>query len=96
MFMRNNRAKNGVPQPETVGAAATALQRKARKLSPNLALEGNPEDWRFSVDLSTCEKINDGHYDAGISDEPFRTEYESKIPFVGYPNTLAQKSFRDQ
>ncbi len=85
MFMRNNRAKNGVPQPESVASALTPLQRKSRKLSPNTPLDGSPEDWRFNPDMSSVEKINDAHYDAGVSDEPYITDYERHIPYVGVP-----------
>ena len=85
MFMRRNRAKNGAVQPEATASANASEQRKARKLSPNSALDGSPENWRFSPDMASQEKINDAHYDAGVSDEPYITDYERHIPFVGAP-----------
>lgn len=85
MFMRANRAKNGAPQPEAVGAASVGAQRKSRKLSPNFSLEKG-EDWRFSPSMSSCDAINDAHYHAGVSDEPFNADYVGHIPYVGMPD----------
>src|SRR5260221_6496736 len=90
MFMRRNRALNGAPQPESVAAASSAVQRKSRKLSPNLPLEPGAEDWRFQPNLESCEKINDHHYTAGLRDGgPYDRDYVDKVPFVGMPPNLA-------
>jgi|ERR1700719_15116 len=82
MFMRNNRAKNGAPQPEKTLSDDAAGARSARKLDPNQPV-GSPEDWRFTPDLSTCDAINNAHVHAGVSGVPFLTNYQGHIPFVG-------------
>jgi len=84
MFMRENRRKNGAPQPESTMANDEAGQRAAHKLSENdySGLEG--ADWRFTPQMSTCAAINEEHYMAGLQDSgPYRDLGESKIPFVG-------------
>jgi len=84
MFMRNNRAKNGAPQPESVASGDTAGQRRARKLSPNGPLANSPDDNRFTPQMSSCAAINKAHYQGGISgDGPYGTSYEQHIPYVG-------------
>lgn len=84
MFMRENRKKNGAPQPEAVASKEAGSQRSARQLSPNdfNGLEG--EDRRFAAQLSSCAAINDAHYESGISgDGPYKDTYGQHIPFVG-------------
>ena len=88
MFMRENRRKNGVEQPEVGARRDAASQKSARKLDPNEPLDQRAEDWRFTPDLSSPEKINDAHYGAGIDDEPYTGDYIEHIPFVGVPDTM--------
>lgn len=88
MFMRRNRALSGAPQPETTEREDRPGQAASRKLSPNFALGERAEDWRFTPDMSSPEAINDAHYEAGVSDEPYTGEYEQHIPFVGSPDNL--------
>jgi hypothetical protein len=84
MFMRENRRKNGAPQPETTAASDAGAQKSARQLVPNFPLDGSPEDWRFSPSMSTPAQINEQHYQGGISGSgPYGTSYEPKIPSVG-------------
>lgn len=82
MFMRENRRKNGVEQPERTAARSASGQRGAKKLSPNEPIEQG-EDWRFTPDLSTCAAINEAHYGSGVSTNLYNTSYEASIPFVG-------------
>lgn len=84
MFMRENRKKNGAPQPETVAKSDSAGQKSARQLVPNFDVPGPPEDWRFKPSMDTPAGINDKHYNGGVSgDGPYGTSYEQKIPYVG-------------
>lgn len=86
MFMRENRKKNGAPQPEQTAAQDTPKQAAARKLSPNLPVDGKADDWRFSPELSTPQQINRAHYQGGVSGAgPYATTYEQHIPFIGGP-----------
>ena len=87
MFMRNNRAKNGAPQPEAVAKRDAPSQKAARKLSPNEPIGDKGDDWRFSPDMSSCAAINDAHYNAGVKGQPWTSEYEKSIPFVGNKST---------
>lgn len=97
MFMRRNRAINGAVQPERTVAADAAAQRKSRKLSPNLSLDPGAEDWRFQPNLETCERINDNHYEGGVSgDGTYGVTYEQHIPHVGAPDTMKDRSRRLQ
>lgn len=84
MFMRNNRAKNGAPQPEKGAARDAGEQRGQRRLSTQPPVDGNPDDLRFQPAMSTCEAINNDHYEAGVSGMgPYGTSYEAHIPHVG-------------
>lgn len=84
MFMRNNRKKNGAPQPEETASSDTAGQRKARQLAPNGPIDQSPDDLRFTPDMSTCAAINEAHYQGGVSGAgPYGKSYEDKIPYVG-------------
>ncbi len=91
MFMRENRKKNGAPQPEQIAAKDAPAQRGARKLAPNEPVDQSPEDWRFTPDMSDCAKINDAHYEGGLDDGPYGTSYEQHIPFVGQPDSMSMK-----
>jgi hypothetical protein len=84
MFMRENRRKNGAPQPEQTAKADASRQRAARKLSPNSDLPSSGEDCRFTPSMGTSAQINEQHYDGGINDGgPFKVSYEQHIPSVG-------------
>jgi hypothetical protein len=84
MFMRNNRAKNGAPQPEKTASSQSSDQRSERRLSTNPSLDGSPDDLRFSPSMSSCAAINDAHYSAGVSGlGPYGTSYEQNIPYIG-------------
>lgn len=87
MFMRNNRTKNGAPQPEETARKDTSGQKAARKLSPNEPIGDKGDDWRFSPDMSSCAAINTAHYKAGVSGNLWTSEYEKSIPFVGNKST---------
>lgn len=92
MFMRENRKKNGAVQPEATAAKDSSAQRGARKLAPNEPVPEKPEDWRFTPDMSSCDAINDAHYEGGLNDGPYGKSYEEHIPFVGVPDSMSQKS----
>jgi hypothetical protein len=84
MFMRENRKKNGAPQPEATASADASKQRSSRLLAPNGDIPSPPDDWRFNPSMSTPAAINEAHYQGGISgDGPYGTSYEAKIPYVG-------------
>jgi hypothetical protein len=86
MFMRNNRAKNGAPQPEQTAKKDASAQRSSRTLSTQPPLDGSPDDLRFPAQLSTCEKINDAHYRCGVTDDMGQFglgNYDDKIPHIG-------------
>ena len=84
MFMRNNRAKNGASQPESVSSQDSAGQRKARQLAPNGPIDQSPLDYRFSPNMSSPPTINSGHYLEDTSGSGvFASSYEDKIPYVG-------------
>lgn len=80
MFMRNNRAKNGAPQPEDVAAQDAPEQSSQQMLMPNLPV-GNPEGTRtFDVEpYASIEEINRRHYRGGL-DEAEWPDYEEKVP----------------
>lgn len=78
MFMRENRKKNGAPQP----AAQPAETHSGQELISN---ETVPQtvDWRFNPQMSTPAAINEGHYQGGLSGSgAYGTSYEDKIPHV--------------
>ena len=79
MFMRENRKKNGVPDP---GAGQPAEAHSGQELISNTNVE-QTVDWRFTPQMSTPAAINEGHYQGGISGSgPYGTSYEDKIPHV--------------
>lgn len=79
MFMRNNRALNGAPQPEVVEANEAPGQRAQRSLQPNPTDLGTPEERIFEPNLETLEAINRRHYRGGL-DEGEWPDYEHMIP----------------
>lgn len=84
MFMRNNRALNGAPQPEATEQADAAKQRASQRLSPNEWEGLIGEDWRFTPKMETCAAINENHYHSGLVDAgAYHISYETDIPFVG-------------
>lgn len=84
MFMRENRKKNGAPQPEQTASRDASAQRGERRLSTNPPLDNSPDDLRFSPQMSTCAAINDAHYAGGVNGlGPYATSYEQHIPYIG-------------
>jgi hypothetical protein len=84
MFMRNNRAKNGAPQPEQTASRDASAQRSSRTLSSQPPIDNSPDDLRFAPSLSSCAAINDAHYNGGVSgSSPYETSYEKSIPHIG-------------
>lgn len=79
MFMRNNRALNGAPQPEEVESRNAPAQRAQETLIPNPTSLGTPQNRLFEPNLSTPEEINRRHYRGGL-DEGEWPDYEDKIP----------------
>lgn len=77
-FMARNRAINGAydpsPKPNT----------KARQIAANGPIPGTPESPLWTPDMSTCAKINEDHYQGGVSGSgPYGKSYEDKIPYTG-------------
>ena len=84
MFMRENRKKNGAPQPEQVAASESKGQNAARKIAPNEPIGSNPEDLRFTPDMSNPAAINEDHYQGGLSGAGvYKKSYEDKILWLG-------------
>lgn len=80
MFMRNNRAKNGAPQPEEVAADAASAMRAEETL--NVMVPGglgSPQSRTFEPDLMTIEAITRRHVRGGL-DEGEWSDYESNVP----------------
>lgn len=79
MFMRNNRKKNGAPQPETVSASERPDQASQETLSPNDMNLGSPQKRTFEPNLETLDAINRRHYRGGLDDDT-GPDYEHQIP----------------
>lgn len=95
MFMRENRKKNGAPQPEQVASKDGAGQRRSRMLSPNDMPSEQGMDLRFSPDMSNCAAINSAHYGGGLDgDGPYRKSYEDNIHYLGTPDQLGRNKLK--
>jgi hypothetical protein len=77
-FMARNRKINGAYDP------APTPNSKARQIAANGPVPGDPSDPLFTPSMSTCEAINEAHYQGGISGAgPYSKSYEDKMPYTG-------------
>ncbi len=79
MFMRNNRALNGAPQPEETASQDAADQAAQETIIPNPSDLGTPQSRTFEPNLETLDAINRRHYRGGLDDSEW-PDYESMIP----------------